>query len=327
MCRRLAALGAATVLAVTVVPACALLADPPLTVGGAAYVNVSVATLWTSPTAPRAVDAPALGHPADVRGWLAAMDTSLRRGLNGRVETQALLGERLLVVAISPDRSWVSVRAVAQGTHRDPRGYPGWVPARQLTTHRPSARATVATVVTPTTWLRALDGTTRVVELSFGTRLPVVRRSTTDVRVSTPGGGLGLVAAAAVAVAPATAAALPALPAAVDATSRTLLGRPYLWGGRSGFAVDCSGFTDLVFGVHGVTVPRDADDQAGAGSPVARSALRAGDLVFFWRGATIGHVAMYAGGGQVTHAPGTGDVVRVAPLPDVAGYAWARRFV
>ena len=62
------------------------------------WTDVSVATLWTSPRAPRAVDTPALGDPVDLPGWLAAMDVPARRGLVGRVATQTLLGERLLVV-------------------------------------------------------------------------------------------------------------------------------------------------------------------------------------------------------------------------------------
>ncbi len=73
-------------------------------------------------------------------------------------------------------------------------------------------------------------------------------------------------------------------------------------------------------------LPRDADDQAAVGRAVDRASLRAADLVFFRRGATIGHVGFYAGSGQLLQAPATGDVVRISPLSSVPGYAIARRY-
>src|SRR4051812_36260144 len=71
-----------------------------ISVGQSVWTNVSVATLWVLPSSPRAVDAPALANPVDIRGWLAAMSTAVRRDLAGRVETQTLYGERLLVTGV-----------------------------------------------------------------------------------------------------------------------------------------------------------------------------------------------------------------------------------
>jgi len=289
-------------------------AEPAITTGAHVWVSVAVATLWTSPTAPRTVDAPALQSPVHIRRWLAAMSTSLRRGLVGRVETQALYGEPLVVTATSG--AWLRVVAPWQPTSRDRRGYPGWVPMRQVTTRRPAATTRIATVTRLTTWLRNSSGA-RVVEVSLGTRLPVVTTGTTSVRVATPTGGRLLVSSSAIAIRTPSAAALPATPSSVVATARRFLGVSYLWGGRSGFAVDCSGFTSLVYAVHGRRLPRDADDQSRAGVAISRP-TRGGDLTFYGPSRAPTHVAMYVGSGMLIHAPSTGhpvQLVKVSAMP------------
>src|SRR5947209_8336619 len=154
------------------------------TVGSRVWVDVSVATLWTSTTAPRPIDAKALAAPVDIRGWLAAMSTSVRRGLMGRVETQVLYGDPLIVTAVQT--GWLRVVAPGQPTHRDRRGYPGWLPKRQVTTRAPVATRTVATVTgSTTTWLRTAAGS-RLVEISIGTRLPVLSVTGSKVVVASP---------------------------------------------------------------------------------------------------------------------------------------------
>jgi len=283
------------------------------------WVNVAVATLWTSPTAPRPVDAKATSAPVDIRGWLAAMSTSTRRGLVGRVETQALYGDRLVVTGVKP--GWLHVAVPTQPSHRDSRGYPGWVPERQVTPTAPESTASIATVTSLTSWLRSASGT-KVVEVSFGTRLPVLASTSSAVTVATPTHHRLVVPARDVIRGSPGAAALPRTATSVLASARTFLGKPYLWGGRSGFAVDCSGFTSLVFAVHGVVVPRDADDQATAGQAASLNALRPADLLFFRSGGTVDHVGFFLGSGRMLHAPHTGTVVQVG---DMGQPASARR--
>jgi gamma-D-glutamyl-L-lysine dipeptidyl-peptidase len=272
-----------------------------------AWVNVSVATLWTSPSAPRPVDAPALRVPADVRGWLAHMNTAARRDLAGRVETQALYGEKLLVIG-SASHGWLHVLAVAQRTSRDSRGYPGWVPAAQTTTHQPVATTDVATVLKPTTWLVNANGS-KSVEISFASRLPVRRTEGSWVVVYTPTGGTHRVALSAVSVRSANAGALPRTVTGVIATARTLVGIPYLWGGRSGFAIDCSGLTQLVYRLHAVTLPRDTGDQANAGKAVSVTHRAAGDLLLYG-GSSMTHVALESTASRMIEAPSSGLKVR-----------------
>jgi gamma-D-glutamyl-L-lysine dipeptidyl-peptidase len=117
--------------------------------------------------------------------------------------------------------------------------------------------------------------------------------------------------------------------ARIVAVARRFVGLAYLWGGTSAYGFDCSGFTYTVYRRFGIRLPRDADRQALHGTPVARSALRPGDLVFLagpgGRG-HIHHVAIYTGAGQVIEAPSTGDVVKIVPLSSLLGeYAGARR--
>jgi cell wall-associated NlpC family hydrolase len=286
------------------------------------WVSVSVATLWVATSSPRAVDAPALAAPVRIRSWLAAMSTSARRGLTGRVETQALYGDPLTVIGSSG--TWLHVVAPRQRTHRDTRGYPGWVPRRQVTTHQPLRTTDVATVNRLTAWLRTAAGS-RVVEVSVGTRLPVLATGATRVRVATPTGTTLYAARGAVVVRRSAAAALAATASGVVATAKKFLRVPYLWGGRSGFAVDCSGFTGLVYAQHGIRLPRDADDQSWAGRAVASGSVRAGDLTFYGPVSAPTHVAMSVGGTTLIHAPSAGHPVTLVDRSRMATPVRIRR--
>ncbi|MDQ3865811.1 MAG: peptidoglycan-binding protein [Actinomycetota bacterium] len=106
------------------------------------------------------------------------------------------------------------------------------------------------------------------------------------------------------------------------AIAKRYLGIRYRWGGaspRTGF--DCSGFVMYVYAKVGVSLPHNAAAQYHYGRRVSRSALRAGDVVFFDR---LGHDGIYLGGGRFIHAPHSGDVVKISSLHE----SWyARSFV
>jgi cell wall-associated NlpC family hydrolase len=294
-----------------------------LRVGHDAWVSVSVATVWRSPDSPRAVDAPSLRKPARIRQWLSGLSIADRLGLIGRADTQALLGDRVVVTGL--DGSWARVVVPDQPTPLDPRGYPGWVPLVQLTASPALRSDTAATVVARTTWLRTDDDAVdRVVEVSYGTRLPVISTLDGWVRVGLPGGRALRARSSAVSV---TAPGEPALaPRGRDLvrSAQGFTGLPYLWAGASGFGVDCSGLTWLVHRVHGVRIPRDAAPQSEAGRAVPRDELRPGDLLFYGDG-EVHHVSVYAGDGLMVHAPSTGRTVETEPVD--TGYVVARRFL
>ena len=300
---------------------------PPLTVGHSAWVTVSVARLWQSPSAPWPVDAPALEAPVRFRAWLHAMSLTQRRALNVRSDTEALLGDRVVVVGLR--RHWARVVVPSQPSQKDPRGYPGWVPRRQITATVPATATQQATVTARTAWLRTDDSTAaRVIEVSFGTDLPFVSRSGRYVRVVTPRGAVRRLAAGKVAVHARGTAAIAPSRASLVGTAKSFLGVSYLWGGLSGFGMDCSGLTWLDYRAHGIRIPRDALPQSEHG--VAVTTRRPGDLLFYASNGLVHHVSMYIGDGQMIHAPHTGSVVQIVSFsaPPLRGeYAGARRYL
>ena len=97
-------------------------------------------------------------------------------------------------------------------------------------------------------------------------------------------------------------------------SAKEYLGLPYLWGGTSAKAFDCSGFTKTVYFINGVILPRDASQQVLVGELVDTSndfsKLQPGDLLFFGSKKTetekekVTHVAIYIGDGKYIHAAG-----------------------
>ena len=92
-------------------------------------------------------------------------------------------------------------------------------------------------------------------------------------------------------------------------------GKPYVWAAAGPNAFDCSGLVMYVFAQIGISLPHSSYAQVGMGSPVDLADLQPGDLVFF-NGDS--HVGIYIGGGNMVHAPHTGDVVRSSASPSTA---------
>lgn len=108
------------------------------------------------------------------------------------------------------------------------------------------------------------------------------------------------------AAAPAAAAVSIPANSGIVGIAQSQLGAPYVWGGSSpatGF--DCSGFTAWVYGQAGYYVPHSSGAQRGVGTGVPASQVAAGDLLV-WNG----HVAIYAGNGQIIHAATSGKPVK-----------------
>jgi gamma-D-glutamyl-L-lysine dipeptidyl-peptidase len=109
------------------------------------------------------------------------------------------------------------------------------------------------------------------------------------------------------------------IPESIELAKR-FLGLPYLWGGRSSFGFDCSGFTQMLVRARGINMPRDADQQAAWKGVVAveRTELQPGDLLFFGSSPKdITHTGMYIGEGQFIHDTTHGHpVVQISRLDD-----------
>ena len=106
------------------------------------------------------------------------------------------------------------------------------------------------------------------------------------------------------------------------AYAKAQLGEPYARSGAGPSSWDCSGLTLMAWGSVGVSLPHSSRQQFSRGQSVAKSDLRSGDLVFFY--SDISHVGLYAGNGQVIHAPRPGksvEYIKMSYMP----YAGARR--
>lgn len=228
------------------------------------------------------------------------------------LRSQLLMGETVRLLPGRPREGWVRVRNEADG-------YPGWVRGWGLvpaTAARAARWRKLATgrIGVPMALVLALPGKGRttpargaatVSPVFFGDRLIAGRSRGRWVPVELPDGRRGLLARSAL------AGAKPTLEARVG----SLLGTPYLWGGRSPAGYDCSAFVQQVLLEQGVPLPRDARDQCRAARRLGpRATVRRGDLAFFRRpGEPASHVGVSLGGGYFAHCRGRVHIASLDP--------------
>lgn len=88
--------------------------------------------------------------------------------------------------------------------------------------------------------------------------------------------------------------------------AKEFLNVPYLWGGKSFFGIDCSGFTQIIYKIHGIKIPRDAYQQAEIGDALTFiEEAKPGDLAFFEnKDGRINHVGIILADQKIIHAHG-----------------------
>jgi cell wall-associated NlpC family hydrolase len=284
-----------------------------------ARIAVPVSVVWTEPAAARDIDEPAVRDQPDVRAWTRALDLAARHGLHGRSVTQALLGERVQVIAERD--GWSEIRLPEQPSSLSDEGYPGWVPSSHLVAAR-SEPTTIHASLFSALVVRSAGSTP--IDLSFGTALPVVAHTAAVTTLRHPDGSDIRV--------PTHALRLldePALPSAAVDAARLFTDLPYLWGGLSGNGVDCSGLVHLSYRSLGIVVPRDAADQERAAHALDLDDAEPGDTVYFAHDTGVHHVGLVIDTERMLHSPRTGTSVRVQRIdtPDYEGERLlARRF-
>ena len=93
----------------------------------------------------------------------------------------------------------------------------------------------------------------------------------------------------------------------IVAAAAAQAGKPYVYGATGPSAFDCSGLTGWAYAAVGIHLPRTSGAQAAVMTPVSEP--MPGDLVYM-----PGHIGIYAGNGQMWHAPHSGDVVKLATI-------------
>jgi cell wall-associated NlpC family hydrolase len=211
------------------------------------------------------------------------------------LDTEALMGERVTVYETS-EEGW------AWG-QLDADGYVGFMPANGLAapgpapTHRVSA---LRTLVFPTPSFKLPP----IGALPMAARVAVLR---VEGRFAVTASG-GYVPAQHL-------APLDSREPDFVAIAERFLGTPYLWGGKTGLGLDCSGLVQVALTACGISCPRDTDmQQAAVGEVVAHGPRRRGDLIF-WKG----HVAIARDEKTMIHANVFHMAVAIEPIEDAIG--------
>lgn len=263
--------------------------------------------------------APALGDNTYGIVRLSVCNIRAEPRHSAEMVTQELLGNILRVWKASGE--WYYVQT--------PDGYLGWV---DLTAFYPTNEAFIArwkrrpkfVVTHPFTQLLEWPepNAPMVMDLVAGNILAKDRRPDVDGyrAVLTVDGRSGFVGKEHLVEEDSMARIYPAQGTALIGTAQKFLGIPYLWGGTSPKGFDCSGYTQLIYALHGIDLQRDASMQVAQGRELGDSLALdeycPGDLLFFGRHTEDGrervtHVALYLGDGKIIHAAGE---VRVQSL-------------
>lgn len=289
-------------------------------------VRVAAAGLWSAPDAPREQDAAVLGSPVSLRDWLDGQDPPTRRQLRGRLESQILLGD---VVRVDAEvDGWAKVVAPSQPSHKDSRGYPGWIPLAQLATPAVETGARVVVTAPATDLLAVPDGEPVVVDVSFGTILPEADRVAGWVQVNLPADGRGWLPETAVASWHESGP----LPTGDEfvALARRFVGVGFLPGGIHGLGFDCSGLIHQLYRRFGQSFPRDTEDAFDLGEDVPVADLQPGDIVYFMRSPTARphHCGINTGPGSLLHtAQSAGGCVDGGPIDQQKHVVGGRRLL
>lgn len=191
--------------------------------------------------------------------------------------SQLLFGETYQI--LQSERDWIRIRM-------DHDGYEGWIAENQ---YSPGFKINFSSTVTSVVFRIKLNN--ELIPVTMGALIPSENHANPELNISCID-----------TISPIIEDQLSAL----NHYSRLMVNVPYLWGGRSPFGIDCSGFTQLMYRMLGKSILRDAWQQASEGITVTFvNEARPGDLAFFDdEEGKITHVGLILDNQKIIHASG-----------------------
>jgi len=202
--------------------------------------------------------------------------------------SQMLFGDTCECLSVSENQKWVFVRTTFDA-------YEGWVDAKQLI--EVEEAYVLKLLESPYVYVKSLYGLvkseTKFIPLLMGSRLPFYKNGILAI------GDEPLIFEGEYGV------TQPFDANALEKVAYLYMGAPYLWGGKSPFGIDCSGYMQQLFRMFGVALPRDAYQQEQLGILVPFEYTQPGDLAFFKNPeGRIVHVGLVLKGNKIIHASG-----------------------
>lgn len=240
---------------------------------------------------------------------------------SAELTSQFLLGTPLKI--IRSEGEWVEVTG--------PEGYSGWVNGsslsvlddEQMSRWRESDRVIVTSFHPVKVYVDSIgtDSRNTLATVVQGNILQGSRGSGTRTKVVLPDGFHGWIPTECISNLEEWAKQAFNPDAIIDMAS-SMMGTPYLWGGTTSKAMDCSGLVKILFLANGFIMPRDASQQADIGTRLdpRSDELQRGDLVFFGNDVTgkVTHVGIYDDNSEIVHA--SGRVRRNSLDPDAGNF-------